>query len=255
MAEYQGKIAATQTREVATIEFYHPASNSLPSHLLKDLAETIERFGKNENIKVIVLKSSGERAFCAGASFDELLAIADKKTGEKFFSGFANVINAMRQCPKFIIGRVHGKTVGGGVGLAAAVDYCFATNHAAIKLSELSIGIGPFVIGPAVIRKIGMSSFSQLSIQATQWKSPQWALEKGLFHEVFESTEAMDSAIVSLAQQLSKSNPEAMRKMKKMFWKGTKKWGKLLTKQAKMSGELILSDFTKEALLKFKSKG
>ncbi len=254
MASDQGKITTTQIGEIATIEFSHPASNSLPSHLLKDLAETIHELGKNEAIRVIVLKSSGERAFCAGASFDELLAITDKKMGEKFFSGFAHVINAIRQCPKFILGRVHGKTVGGGVGLAAAADYCFATKYASIKLSELSIGIGPFVIGPAVIRKIGVSAFSQLSIQATQWKTPQWALEKGLFHEVFETTEAMDTAINNLAQQLAKSNPEAMKKMKKMFWKGTKNWDKLLIKQAKMSGELVLSDFTKEALLKFKSK-
>lgn len=238
--------------QIATIEFFHPAHNSLPSSILAKLAETITQMGENNDVLVIVLKSGGDRTFCAGASFKELIAIEDEQTGEKFFSGFANVINAMRKCPKFIIGRVQGKTVGGGVGLASAMDYCMATQYAAIKLSELNIGIGPFVVGPAVERKLGVSGMSQIAIDANSFYSPQWALQKGLFTKVFETTEELDEAVAEMAENLCQYNPEAVKHMKQMFWRGTEDWDKLLIDRAKISGKLVLSTFTKEKLKRFK---
>lgn len=239
---------------VATIEFGHPLSNSLPGKILNELAQTITKLGEDNNVSVIVLTSHGDRAFCAGASFDELIAIEDEATGLAFFSGFAKVINACRTCPKFIIGRVQGKAVGGGVGLAASVDYCFATRFADVKLSELAVGIGPFVVGPAVQRKIGVSAMSELAINATEWRSAGWALSKGLYNEIFEEASEMDEAIRVLAKRLSASNPEAMSMLKKVFWEGTEDWDQLLSERAAMSGKLVLSDFTKEAISKFKGK-
>ena len=250
MQEY---VKITSKEGIGTIEFFHPQSNSLPGHILAKLAETITQAGLDEEIKVIVLKSAGERAFCAGASFDELIAIQDENTGKKFFSGFANVINAARKCPKFIIGRVQGKAVGGGVGMAAATDYCFATQFSAVKLSELAIGIGPFVVGPAVERKVGTSAFSAMTINATKWFDANWAREKGLFTEVFDSAKEMDLEIEKLASILSKSNPEAMQGLKQVMWKGTDHWDELLMERAESSGKLVLSDFTKKAIEKFKS--
>jgi methylglutaconyl-CoA hydratase len=239
---------------IGTIEFFHPQSNSLPENILAELATTITNAGEDENIKVIILKSAGERAFCAGASFDELVAIDTPENGKKFFSGFANVINAARKCPKFIIGRVQGKAVGGGVGMASATDYCFATKFASVKLSELAIGIGPFVVGPAVERKVGISAFSAMTINATNWLDAAWAREKGLYTEVFDSVEDMDVEINKLASSLSKSNPEAMEGLKKIMWEGTEHWDTLLIERAERSGKLVLSDFTKNAIEKFKSK-
>lgn len=239
---------------IATIIFHHPLSNSLPGKVLKKLADTITELGENNDAKVIVIKSEGERAFCAGASFDELISIKDLETGKKFFMGFANVINACRKCPKFIIGRVQGKTVGGGVGLASAVDYCYATRYSAIKLSELAIGIGPFVVGPAVERKVGTSAMSQLAINATEWRSADWAKEKGLYADVFETVEDMDKDIDAIANRLADSNPEAMRLLKKVFWEGTENWDQLLSDRAALSGELVLSDFTVNAINAFKKK-
>jgi len=238
--------------QIVTIEFFHPAHNSLPGDILAKLANTITEAGKNDEVLVIILQSGGERTFCAGASFEELISIEDEKTGEKFFSGFANVINAMRKCPKFIIGRVQGKTVGGGVGLASAVDYCMATKFAAIKLSELNLGIGPFVVGPAVQRKIGASGMSQIAIDANSFYSPEWAMQKGMFTKVFESTEELDKEVQALAKQLCGYNPEAVKEMKQMFWRGTEDWDELLIERAKISGRLVLSSFTKEKLKKFK---
>lgn len=238
--------------QVATIEFFHPAHNSLPSDILAKLADTITETGKNDEVLVIILKSGGERTFCAGASFKELINIKDEVEGEKFFMGFANVINAMRKCPKFIIGRVQGKTVGGGVGLASAMDYCMATKFAAIKLSELNIGIGPFVVGPAVQRKLGVSGMSQIAIDANSFYSPEWAMQKGLFTKVYDSTEELDEAIAEFAQNLCGYNPEAVKEMKQMFWRGTEDWDELLNERAKISGRLVLSSFTKEKLKKFK---
>ncbi len=238
--------------QIATIEFFHPAHNSLPSNILAKLAETITQMGENKEVLVIVIKSGGDRTFCAGASFKELIAIEDEQTGEKFFSGFANVINAMRKCPKFIIGRVQGKTVGGGVGLASAMDYCMATQYAAIKLSELNIGIGPFVVGPAVERKLGVSGMSQIAIDANSFYSPQWAMQKGLFTKVFETTEELDVAVAEMAKNLCQYNPEAVKHMKQMFWRGTEDWDELLIERAKISGKLVLSSFTKEKLARFK---
>lgn len=239
-------------RGVATIEFHHPLSNSLPGKVLRKLAQTIEDAGKDESVKVILLKSSGERAFCAGASFDELVSINDLETGKIFFSGFAGVINAIRKCPKFVLCRVQGKAVGGGVGVASAADYTFGTKHAAVKLSELAIGIGPFVVGPAVEKKIGNSAFSQMSIDATTWYSAEWAREKGLYTSIHDSAEEMDTAIDELANKLSKSNPEAMALLKGVFWEGTEHWDKLLLDRAESSGKLVLSDFTRNAIAKFK---
>lgn len=239
---------------IATVGFNHPLSNSLPGRVLKKLADTITELGQNDAAKVIVLRSEGGRAFCAGASFDELISIKDLDTGKKFFMGFANVINACRKCPKLIIGRVQGKTVGGGVGLASAVDYCYATKFAAIKLSELAIGIGPFVVGPAVERKVGLSAMSQLTINATEWQSAEWAQEKGLYADVFENVEEMDSAVEALSNQLAASNPESMKLLKSTFWEGAENWDKLLEERAALSGELVLSDFTVNAINAFKNK-
>lgn len=239
---------------ITTIEFFHPQSNSLPGKILKELAAAITHAGEDPDTNVIILRSAGEKAFCAGASFDELTQITNEKEGLQFFSGFAHVINAMRLCPKFIIGRIQGKCVGGGVGLAAAVDYAIATEAAEVKLSELAVGIGPFVVGPAVERKIGTGSFSALAIDATSFRNAEWAKRKGLFAEVHEDISSMDEAIRHLANNLSHSSAEAMAEMKKIFWKGTEHWDTLLTERAKISGRLVLSEFTKNAISRFKSK-
>lgn len=239
---------------IGTIEFYHPQSNSLPGEILSEIANTINEASLNRDIKVIILKSAGDRTFCAGASFDELIEIENIKTGINFFSGFANVINACRKCTKIIIGRVQGKAVGGGVGIASAVDYCFATQHASVKLSELALGIGPFVVGPAVERKIGLSAMSSLAINADKWFDADWALQKGLYSEIFLDNAQMDKAIEQLAYKLSKSHVEATKKLKEIFWKGTEHWDELLLKRAKISGELILSNFSKDAIKKTQNK-
>ncbi|MBT8262295.1 MAG: enoyl-CoA hydratase/isomerase family protein [Bacteroidia bacterium] len=237
---------------ISTIEFFHPAHNSLPGDLLAKLAATIKGAGENDEVMVIVLKSGGDRTFCAGASFKELININDADSGRVFFSGFANVINAMRKCPKFIIGRIQGKTVGGGVGVASATDYCMATKYASIKLSELNVGIGPFVVGPAVERKLGLSGMSQIAIDANSFYDAAWARQKGLFAQVYDSTEELDEAVAAFAGQLCGYNPEAMKEMKKVFWKGTEDWDELLAERAAISGRLVLSEFTKETLKRFK---
>jgi methylglutaconyl-CoA hydratase len=239
---------------VNTIEFYHPQSNSLPSRLLEELAQTIHGAGNDEDTKVIVLRSIGEKAFCAGASFDELVAIKNQEEGTQFFSGFANVLNAMRTCPQFIIVRIQGKCVGGGVGIAAAADYAIAMEGADIKLSELAVGIGPFVVGPAVERKIGTAAFENLAIDATMWRNAEWAKKKGLFSELHTSVEDMDESIQRLSYNLAHSNPMAMAEMKKMFWRGTENWDTLLHQRAVISGKLVLSQHTRSAIEKFKAK-
>lgn len=249
-----GSVEYTINHHIATIEFAHPLSNSLPGKILGKLAETITELGNNDDVRVIVLKSMGEKAFCAGASFDELISIKDLETGKQFFSGFAKVINACRTCPKFIIGRVQGKAVGGGVGVASAVDYCLATKHAEVKLSELAVGIGPFVVGPAVERKIGLSAMSELAINATEWRSAKWAKHKGLYSEIFDSIEELDTEVEKLANKLAQSNPEAMSMLKKIFWEGTDHWDQLLSERAGMSGKLVLSEFTVNAINSFKTK-
>ena len=226
----------------------------MPTSILRDLASTIHDCGKNEKIKIIILQSKGERVFCAGASFDELSSISNYEEGKSFFMGFANVINACRKCPKLIICRVQGKAVGGGVGLACAGDYSFATKFSSIKLSELAVGIGPFVVGPAVERKSGLSAYSTLSINATKWFDAEWAREKGIFSEVFNSNKEMDEAIDLLTNKLIKSNPEAMQKLKSVFWSNTSHWDQLLEERAEYSGKLVLSEFTKKAIASFKKK-
>ncbi len=247
-----GTIQVQIQNKVATITFFHPASNSFPSEMLQRLINTIDRIGNNEEVNVIVLQSEGKKTFCAGASFDELLMINTPEDGKQFFSGFANLINAMRKCPKLIIGRVQGKAVGGGLGIIAATDYCFATENADVKLSEFSIGIGPFVIAPAVERKIGVSALSELTIDATNWKTAYWAKDKGLFARVFEKPRDMDEAIDILTKNLASYNLDAMMEMKKILWRDTDHWDDLLTQNAEISGRLVLSEFTKHALKKFK---
>ncbi|HEY8688262.1 MAG TPA: enoyl-CoA hydratase/isomerase family protein [Chitinophagaceae bacterium] len=239
---------------ITTIEFFHPQSNSLPAKILEQLAHEIHFAGTHDETKVIILRSGGDGAFCAGASFDELITINNATEGLKFFSGFANVINAMRKCKKIIIGRIHGKCVGGGVGLAASVDYAIAVDKAEIKLSELAMGIGPFVVGPAIEKKIGSSAFSQLAIDASLWRNAEWAKHKGLFAEVHNSIDNMDESVYRLANSLAHSNPEAMAEMKKIFWKGTEHWDELLKERAAISGKLVLSEYSKNAINKFKSK-
>lgn len=247
-----GTVLTSIRDNIATVTFYHPASNSFPTSLLNRLIENINRLSDDSSVSVIILQSEGDKAFCAGASFNELLEISNFEEGKQFFSGFANLINAMRKCSKLIIGRVQGKAVGGGVGIIAATDYCFATEKADIKLSELTIGIGPFVIEPAITRKTGLAAFSKLTIDATDWHTAYWAKDKGLFSRVFQTTREMDEYIAILSQKLASYNPEALAATKKIFWEGTKNWDELLKERAAISGKLVLSDATKKALQKFK---
>lgn len=249
----EGTVSTKINNGIATISFFHPQSNSLPGDLLRKLAAEIENAGKNSDARVIILKSEGEKTFCAGASFDELVSIQTLEEGKYFFSGFASVINAMRKAPKFIIARVQGKAVGGGVGLACSADYTLAHESASVKLSELAVGIGPFVVGPAVERKIGTSAFSSLSINATEWQSSSWAKEKGMYAEVFSDRNELDASIETLSTKLAASNPEAMRLLKKNFWSNTDHWDTLLTERAEVSGKLVTSEFTRNAIAKFKA--
>ena len=246
-----GILITTIENKIATLEFGHSASNSFPSDLLNRLTNELKNLSKNTDVSVIVLKSSGSGAFCAGASFDELLAVSNLDEATKFFSGFANVLNAMRSCSKIIIGRIHGKAVGGGIGIAAACDYALATNESSVKLSELAIGIGPFVIEPAVSRKIGKSATTEITLEA-EWKTAAWANQKGLYAKVFETTSELDLAMTAFANKLATYNPEALFEMKKVLWEGTENWDTLLYERAEISGKLVLSDFSKEALNQFK---
>jgi methylglutaconyl-CoA hydratase len=250
----QGSVQTDIIDGVGYIRFEHPAHNSLPASLLAQLSNAITMAASNDKILLIVLQSNGDRTFCAGASFDELISIKDGLSGKAFFMGFARLINTCRKCPKLIIGRVQGKAIGGGVGLASATDICYATKYAAVKLSELAVGIGPFVVGPAVQRKMGLSAFSQMAIDATKWHNAYWARDKGLFAEVYDSIEQMDEAIESLTLNLKRSNPQAMQQLKDIFWEDCKDWDKLLEQRAEMSGKLVLSPFSKSAIEKFKSK-
>ncbi|GAA4759870.1 MULTISPECIES: enoyl-CoA hydratase/isomerase family protein [Flavobacterium] len=247
-----GTIQTTIQNKIARVTFSHPASNSFPSNQLKALTEELNSLSNNDEVTVIVLQSKGNGAFCAGASFDELLAVNDLETGKQFFSGFANVINAMRSCKKVIVGRIHGKAVGGGVGLASACDYAFATDGASIKLSEIAIGIGPFVIEPAVSRKIGKSAMAEMTLSPAEWKSAKWAFEHKLYAQLFASVGEMDEALEKFVTQLATYNPDALYEFKKVLWEGTENWDELLYERAAISGKLVLSDFTKNALNAFK---
>ena len=249
-----GSVESVTNNGVTTITFSHPSHNSLPGRLLAQLADAITRAGKDDQTKVVLLKSGGDRTFCAGASFDEMLAIDDFQSGKAFFMGFANVINACRKCSKLIIGRVHGKAVGGGLGVAAATDFCFATKFSSIKLSELAVGIGPFVVAPAIQRKVGTSGLSELGINARSWYSAEWARQKGLFANVSDTTTEMDEQIEKLIADLLESNPEAMEGMKRIFWEGTDHWDTLLEERAEKSGRLVLSEYARSEMNKFKSK-
>lgn len=247
-----GSLYTNINNHIAMVEFGHPASNSFPSELLDRLTNQLNELSNNDDVHVIILKSEGERAFCAGASFNELLAVTNLSQGKAFFSGFANVINAMRSCSKLIIGRIQGKAVGGGVGLASACDYVLATVDASIKLSEFTIGIGPFVIAPAVERKMGKAALSELTLEASEWKNAYWAKEKGLYAKVYDSIKKLDNEVELLANKLASYNPEALAQMKKVLWENTEHWDKLLIERAEVSGQLVLSNFTKNALKKLK---
>jgi len=250
----EGYVKVEREHGIATIEFFHPQSNSLPLKILETLASDIHSESINIDTRVIVLRSAGEKAFCAGASFDELMAITNEHEGLNFFMGFANVINAMRKSHKLIIARVQGKSVGGGVGIAAAADYTIATDTAEVKLSELTIGIAPFVVGPAIERKIGLSAFSQLAIDGGKWRTSDWVRRKGLFAELYPSIDTLDDAIDSFSNTLAHSSPEAMQELKKVLWHGTEHWDQLLKERAAISGRLVLSKYAKDAIQKFKER-
>lgn len=251
-ASTSGSLTTTIQDKIATVQFSHPASNSFPRQLLDAVTNALNELSKNNAVSVIILRSEGQGAFCAGASFDELLAVSNLAEGTTFFSGFANLINAMRNCSKIIVGRIHGKAVGGGVGIAAACDYAFATTNAAVKLSELAIGIGPFVIEPAVSRKIGKTAMTQMTLAAHEWKTAEWALDKGLYAKVFLDQTELDNDLANFTTKLASYNPEALQQMKKIIWEGTSDWDALLLERAAISGELVLSEFTKNALNQFK---
>ncbi len=245
-----GYVKLEKKDNISIVTFFHPKSNSLPGHILEKLTQAIKDASAEKETSVIILQSDGNGAFCAGASFDELLAIKNFDEGKKFFSGFANVINAMRKSPKFILARVHGKIVGGGVGLTAAADYAFALRSASIKLSELALSIGPFVIGPAVERKIGTAAYQHMTIDH-EWRSAEWGLRNHLYSQLAEDMPELNEKLFALANKLSKLNPETIAEMKKCFWEGTENWDELLEQRAEISGHLVLTDFTKNYIRNF----
>lgn len=247
-------VSSTIENRLATIFFFHPAQNSLPGTILSQLAQRIQECGINPAVDLILIRSEGDKSFCAGASFDELAAIEDFKTGQQFFSGFANVILAIRKCPVPVLGRIHGKAIGGGVGLAAALDYAMASQYASIRLSELAVGIGPFVIGPVVERKMGLAAFQKMALSPAEWQTAQWAKDKGLYTEVFESVEQLDRYIEQFIKTLLNYNPEALRQLKKVFWEDCPSWDQKLLDRSAISGQLVLSDFSKNAIAAFKNK-
>ncbi len=247
-----GSLSTTIVNKIATISFAHPSSNSFPRELLDRLTNEFTVLSTNTDVSLIIIQSEGSGAFCAGASFEELLAVSDEAAGAHFFSGFAHLINAMRLCSKLIVGRIHGKAVGGGVGIASACDYAMATKNAAVKLSELAIGIGPFVIEPVVSKKIGRTAMAEMTLAAHEWKSADWGVAKGLYANTFETIEELDKAINDFSTKLSSYNPDALLEMKKVLWEGTQHWDTLLLDRAAISGKLVLSDFTKNALAQFK---
>ena len=244
----EGTVTTSVHHHLATITFFHPAHNSMPGHLLAELTKQIREAGESEDVHLILLQSGGSRTFCAGASFDELLTITNSSDGKKFFLGFANVINAIRKCPKIIIGRVQGKAIGGAVGIAAATDYCMASQYGSVKLSELALGIGPFVVGPVIERKIGISAFSQMAINATEWQTASWAKEKGLYNEVFDSTEQLDNYIKHFTEKLLASSPMALLSLKQILWSGTDHWDQLLDERAGISGRLVITEAAQQAI-------
>ena len=252
-AMQDGYVNLNSTGGVATVTFHHPKSNSLPGHVLRSMAAAIIEAGQQNATRVIVLRSDGDKAFCAGASFDELLSIDNLDKGTAFFSGFAGVINAIRTSPCFVIGRIHSKAVGGGVGLAAACDASYAHSSSAARLSELAIGIGPFVVGPAVERKVGTSAFGLMTFTPATWRDADWCREKGLYSSVNASLEDLDATVNAHASELAGYSPEAMTELKRILWKGTERWDALLAERAAMSGRLVLSEFTVNAINKFKS--
>ena len=255
----EGQVTTSVADGVATVRFGHPKGNSMPGALLSALADAIRTAGEDADARVVVLASdagqAGRAPWCAGASFDELVAISeagDREAGREFFSGFARVIRAMQQCPKFVVARIHGKVAGGGVGLAAAADYAIAVEGASCKLSELAVGIGPFVVGPVIERKIGLAAFTAMAVDA-DWRTAAWAHQHGLYARVVPDVGALDAAVAALAQRLAASNPEAMADIKRVVWEGTEQWDALLAERADVSGRLVLSDFTRRAIAAFKN--
>ena len=247
-----GSLYTNIQNKIATVEFGHPASNSFVSELLQRLTKTLDELSQNKEVSLVVLRSEGDGPFCAGASFNELMAVSSQEEGTVFFSGFAHVLNAMRRCSQPIIGRVQGKAVGGGVGLIAACDYVFASVDAAVRLSELTIGIAPLVIAPALERKIGVAGLAEMSLAPTEWKNAYWAKEKGLFSKVYDTRKEMDKELDHFTSQLGSNNPEALRELKKVLWQGTDHWDQLLPTRAAITGNLALSPHTKKALEAFK---
>jgi methylglutaconyl-CoA hydratase len=252
-----GLVATTVAAGVATVRFGHPKGNSMPGALLRELADHVRLAGEDPAARVVVLRSEGRGPWCAGASFDELVAISeagDREAGREFFSGFARVIRAMQQCPKFVVARVHGRVAGGGVGLVAASDYAVAVAGASCKLSELAVGIGPFVVGPVIERKIGLAAYTAMSVDA-DWRDAAWAHQHGLYARVVPDPAALDAAVDQLAARLAASNPEAMASIKRVVWEGTEQWDALLAERADVSGRLVLSEFTRRAIAAFKTAG
>lgn len=249
-----GQVASTVSNGVATITFGHPRGNSLPGALLRQMAATITEIGQRPDVVVLRLESTGTGPFCAGASFDELKAIKTPEEGQEFFSGFARVILAMKRCPRFIVTRVHGKAAGGALGLIAASDYAIAHDSAAVRLSELAVGIGPFVVGPPIEHKIGRAHYTAMSVDF-EWRDASWALHAGLYARVVPTIDELDAAVSGLCVKLSQSNPAAMAKLKEVFWTGTDHWDTLLAERAGMSGTLVLSDFTRQAIAAFAARG
>lgn len=243
-----GTVVYTASPPLAHIEFYHPKGNSLPSRILEELTLAFRRASEEPDLRVITLQSRGDGAFCGGANLDELRAIRDFESGKAYFMRIAELLTAMRDTPGCIIAKVQGPAVGGGVGLIAASDFVCAGQDAPVRLSEVSLGIGPFVIGPAVIRKIGLSAFSTLSLDAGTWYDAHWARSFGLYNRVVESHVELDRVAEQLAGDLAASGPSAVTTLKRELWRGENDWPARLEESAEQSAKLLMTEHTQRLL-------
>lgn len=248
-----GSLHSRISKGIATIEFGHPKANSLTSALLEGLMQEFNSLSENDKVSLILLKSKGEGAFCAGASFDELLQIDNLTDATHFFNGFANVFLAMRNCKKPIVGQIQGKATGGGVGLIAACDYTLATENAWIRLPELAIGIAPFVIAPVLIRKIGTTALNEMYMTPNLWKESHWAQRYNLYTQVLKNIKELNEQTAHFTENLAKINSNVLAEMKQITWKNTENWSEELHKNATLSAKFLLSEETKSILMNFKN--
>lgn len=202
---------------VAQVHMNRPdVFNAFDEKMIEELRQAFLLLGQDPKVRVIVLSGEGKH-FSAGADLKwmQRASSASPEWNLQDARLFADMLSVLHECPKPTIARIQGAALGGGVGLACACDFAYASTPSTFAVSEAKFGILPAVIGPYLTNAVGKRQAGRLALTATRIGAGE-AMSLGLVHGVCEP-DGLDSTINHTIAELLQCGPQAQAEIKQLY--------------------------------------